>query len=191
MVDFKNKAVFCIASGPSLTKEDCQAISGLGGCIAVNNSWQAAPHCDIIFAGDESWWRHNKKNITIQPELWSSTPGVIQKFPDIKHFRKPSAGTWNSGIRAIELAAALGSKEIYLLGYDCSVKNGVHWHGLHKNTSNPNADKCKNWKVAFNQLALLMKKKGVEIINLSRYTELKCFPRISIEEFLNSQSQEN
>ena len=51
----------CIASGPSLTQEQCaQAIAArdAGRCsiVVVNNSWQRAMSADILYACDGAWW---------------------------------------------------------------------------------------------------------------------------------------
>ena len=51
----------CIASGPSLTPEDVQAVkewrdAGKGKVIVVNTTFRAAPWADAMFAMDAKWW---------------------------------------------------------------------------------------------------------------------------------------
>ena len=50
------RTVFCVGSGPSLTREDCAAIEKTGcSIIAVNNSWQMfddiMPYTPVICHG--------------------------------------------------------------------------------------------------------------------------------------------
>ena len=52
------RTVFCVGSGPSLTREDCAAIEKTGcSIIAVNNSWQMFDDIYALYAGDLSWWK--------------------------------------------------------------------------------------------------------------------------------------
>ncbi|MCY1346367.1 hypothetical protein D9M69_324510 [compost metagenome] len=86
----------------------------------------------------------------------------------------------NSGYRAIELAINFGAARVLLLGYDCSVRLGTHWHGDHQKTKNPDHRRCAEWLNQFGRLA----RNGAEVINCSRETVLTCFPRMSLEEAL-------
>ena len=89
-------------------------------------------------------------------------------------------------MRALIWALGNGFKKIALLGYDCSIENGTHWHGDHKNgLSNPSNEKVKEWFEQFETVAELAKNAGAEIINCSRHTELKCFKIGKLEEVLS------
>ena len=83
------------------------------------------------------------------------------------------------------LAAYLGAEKIILVGFDCSIKNGYHWHGEHpKPLSN-----CKSvefWEKIFIKVSENLK--HLEIINASRETALECFTRKSLEVALNGNS---
>lgn len=192
MVDFKSATVVCIASGPSLNERDCNLVeqSGLQS-IAVNSSWRLAPFADVLYAGDARWWDANYHQINCESERWTCSLSAYERFyNNLHHFRVPEKAHqtgWNSGMRAIELAAFLGASKIILLGYDCSVKNGVHWHGLHKNTNNPGPDNCAKWHKQFARVGQRMKSLGVDVVNCSRYTELRSFPVKRLEDELCSQ----
>lgn len=173
------KVVVCIASGPSLTLEDVQRTEHLK-TIAVNTSWEMARNADVIFAGDDSWWNANHDKIGTQAERWTLAQASAEKYG---LHRFPFKAPYNSGMVAIHLAAHFGASKIILLGYDCSVKNGVHWHGKHAG-KNPDPIRCGKWKKHFLHCSLFMKKAGIPVINCSRYTELACFPRATIEDVL-------
>lgn len=173
--------VACIASGPSLRAEDCQLIEAAGlPTIAVNSSWKAARFASAIYAGDPDWWHQYGKEIDIPAERWTHNPNAAQTL-GIKANGKGSS-VLNSGYRAIELAIELGATRVLLLGYDCSVAAGTHWHGDHDKTKNPDAKRCAVWLNQFARLDM----RGAQVINCSRETALTCFPRMRLEDALCS-----
>lgn len=97
------------------------------------------------------------------------------------HFYRSPTRSWNSGLRAIELAELLGATKVILLGYDCQIDYGVHWHEDHKGISNPTDKVCRDWRIQF---AALAKRTKIEIINCSRRTALTCFARAELEDVL-------
>jgi hypothetical protein len=177
--------LFCIASGPSLTAEDCAVVAKSGKKIcAVNNSWQMFLRCDYIYAGDYKWWVAYHNKITIEAERWSSAISANRMY-GVK-YHPVTGAAYNSGMRAIQFGAFIGYKTIALLGYDCSLKNGLHWHGAHTGPRlrNPTELKMKKWHSQFASIKPQLKKQGVVIYNCSRYTELGCFEKKSLEEVL-------
>jgi len=167
--------VACVASGPSLTQEDCEYLERANiKTIAVNSSWRAVPWCQMIYAGDQAWWDAHKLSIKTKSELWTCSARAAEVHG--LNFHRASGG-YSSGLRAIELAISLGADKVILLGYDCSIEQGTHWHGDHTQTKNPTAQRCKVWAKQF----AAMDRKGVDIVNCSRQTELKCFRRDFLE----------
>jgi len=176
--------IFCIASGPSLTKTDCGIVSHSGSKIlAVNNSWQMFERCDYIYAGDVKWWKAHFHDIDIPGEKWTSSKGAALDYGLNLH---RSNGPFNSGMRAILFAIEQGFKTIGLLGYDCSVKHGKHWHPDHKikNAFPPDNQKISKWKLQFLKAERQASRLGVKIYNCSRHTELGCFPVANLEDVI-------
>lgn len=181
MMDWSGKTVAVISSGPSLAPEDCQAVERAGlPTIAVNSSWKLARFCEVIYAGDSAWWEAYGAEIDIPAERWTHNPNAANAM-GIQASGKGQS-VLNSGYRAIELAISFGAARVLLLGFDCSVRNGTHWHGDHDKTKNPDARRCAEWLNHFGRLA----RHGAEVINCSRETALTCFPRMPIEEVLCS-----
>lgn len=170
----------CIASGPSLTVNDCELASGSGyPIIAVNSSWKAVPDCQHIYAADFTWWDHYHDSLETSAELWTQSRRAHARF-GVKLFSPSDSGPFNSGQRAIQLAAHLGAERVILLGYDCTLANGEHWHGRHPATMhNPVPREVGRWHSDFSSLAGALP--GVEIINASRETALTCFKRLPLE----------
>lgn len=162
------KTFVCIASGPSLNSHDCELVRASGlPTIAVNNSWQLAPWCDHLYAGDLTWWDANHSSVPEGPKRWTCTRQASAKYGLNLHQKY---GGYNSGLRAIELAFDLGAERVLLLGYDCSVELGTHWHGDHETTKNPDASRCREW---IKQHARLPQR--AQVVNCSRATSLECY----------------
>lgn len=174
-----NTAIIC-ASGPSLTLDDCQtAISTGFPVIAVNSSWRAVPDCSHIYAGDLRWWDTNIPTLPKGPERWSCNSRAHTRH-GVNLFPTDVSGTFNSGQRAILFAHWLGAKRIILLGFDCSISDGSHWHGDHTVLDNPTAANVKRWHSEFGRVAAQLRG-SVNIINSSRQTALNCFRRLPLE----------
>lgn len=173
-----------IASGPSLTPHDC-AIARSSGLpvIAINNTWQKAEGCQFIFASDLAWWEVNHRKIPVDASCWTTSLIASHRY-GINLFRPRYYNGFCSGSRAIEFAVEhLGAQRVLLLGFDCSISQGLHWHGSHGDgLNNPTQDAINIWHRAFSDLADRLAGKA-EIINCSRHTELTCFPTGNIEHF--------
>lgn len=178
------KTIVCVASGPSLTSSDCQIVSKSGAVIiAVNSSWEIIPECDHIYAGDFQWWQGNAERVPLRIHRWASSHSACTKY-NASYFESPMNGSFNSGQRAILLAKHLGAERILLLGYDCSLTNGLHWHENHSNgLKNPDEKSIVRWKREFSELTQHIP--AHTIINCSRHTELDMFERADLREQLN------
>lgn len=167
----------CVASGPSLTRADCDLVSDLK-TVAVNNAYQYTN--GVIFAGDEAWWQLNHQKIRPGRECWTRAQNAVRRF-QIGYFGG-SLPVFNSGQVAIELALSLGATRILLLGYDCSLQNGTHFHGNHKGLRDPTQKSVRDWIKQFQHVA---DSTSVPIINCSPSSALTCFPKETLENALS------
>lgn len=176
-----------VASGPSLGWDDFADVKLLESVniktVAVNNTFERLPWCDLLYAGDGIWWKyHHKEALKLKCDMWacSKNPSILYGVRYRPRHIKPG---YNSGANAIELVANVyNANPILLLGFDCSVKHGVHHHKDHKNTRNPDADRCRRWKEQFKSVR--GKTKKTTIINCSRYTEIPFFERADLRQTL-------
>ncbi|KAA6039317.1 hypothetical protein F3I27_23250 [Pantoea sp. Bo_2] len=173
----------CIASGPSLTAGDCRLATASGHpVIVVNSCISLAPDCDHLFAADCSWWDKYHSTLKTRAQCWTVSGRAHLRY-GVNLFRPPDNDSFNSGQRAMQLAAHLGAERIILLGYDCSLANGTHWHGEHPDgLKNPDSESIRRWQSEFQRLADSLP--SVSIINCSRHTSLTRFPRAAPEEVL-------
>lgn len=174
------RTIICVASGPSLTREDCAIAQGSRHpVIAVNNSWQAV-NCDVLYASDYAWWKRYVPELTSTAERWSNNKKAVVDY-GCQHFRL--AQGCNSGLAAIYLAEWFGAARILLLGYDCKPTGGsLHWHGAHVRCNNPNQISFRMWQKQFRQTGRHLREK---VVNCSRETALTVFRRSTIQQALS------
>jgi len=191
---------FCIiASGPSLTKEDCDLIETTNWkTITTNDSWRLAPFADILFACDTSWWNkyYNDVKQGYKGECWTSSQRAKDLYKDLKYTASSlSIGlntngrltVGNSGFQSINLAYNLGAKRIFLLGFDCKADSQKrhHWFGQHPDGLSKKQNFSK-WKEDFCEIAKDLKKQNIEVFNITRDSALNCFPKITVEQAITT-----
>jgi len=110
----------------------------------------------------------------------------------IIYVRREGRSCWsgNSGFGAIMLAIALGSREIYLLGYDLQAINQSHWHSGYPNRDlGEFNDKLMEYKNEIISASIDINKLGVKVFNLNKDSALKCFPFTDIETVLAKEKK--
>ena len=191
----KKKTFFIIASGPSLSQSDVDAIRGKGTVIVINDNYLLAPWADILYFCDPKWfkWHMDKpefKDFKGQIYTQDKTTAEENSFNYIESKAGEGLSTdpkviyqgSNSGYQAINLAYHLGAERIILLGYDMqSVEGKWHWFGDHPDKVRSNYH-C--WTGFYNRLAEDAEKKGLQVINCTRKTALTCFHRQALEDVL-------
>ena len=193
--DKAKKPFFIIASGPSLTRSDVEAIKGKGTVIAINDNYKMAPWADILYFCDPKWFRWHKENPEFQHfqgEIYTQDETTAKE--NHFHYIKSAPGEGlstdpkvifqgsNSGFQSINLAYHLGANKIILLGYDMQTTDGkAHWFGHHPDNV---VSSYQCWTKYYDRLAEDAKAKGLHIVNCSRQTALGCFERKHLEDVL-------
>lgn len=181
------QTVACIASGPSLTVDDCEFVRGIGlPTVVTNNTFERCPWADALYAMDAPWWKVYRDRVEREFEgmkfsyVSTGIRGVLHTKGEIY-----PTGWGNSGTYSISLAIVAGASRIILLGHDCQKTGGrVHWHGDHKKPMG-NAQSIASWPKKYALVAEYAKSRGVQVINCSRETALTCFPRGTLDEELD------
>jgi len=93
----------------------------------------------------------------------------------------------NSGCSAVNLALIMGTKRVFLLGFDCKITNPVqtHWHDLR--IDRPSAIHYEKFMQGWQALAehLPVKFPGCEIINLNPDSAIPFFPKLEPSQILS------
>lgn len=196
MNQWAGETCVCIASGPSLTAEDCELVREWkertgGRVIVVNTSFKLAPWADILYACDGAWWLHyfNEVKASFTGALWTQNVmardklgiNYVQSACGAGLSRNGTINTGsNSGYQAIGLAYLLGCKRIILLGYDMQTNGKKHWHGDHPGKLNKRLS-LEKWGGFFVKLASDLQREGIKVENCTRQSALTCFEKTSLE----------
>lgn len=148
----------------------------------------------MLYACDPPWWDFHIESVrrVFHGERWTQSEPAAKKhgLSAVKGEPKPGLGRTsvhfggNSGYQALNLAFLWGAARIVLVGYDMQKTGGKsHWHGDHPKRL-AHGLPVSNWVHRFSALADDLKAEGVDVINCSRATALKCFAMQPLEEVL-------
>lgn len=186
--------VVCVASGPSLTKEDVDYCRDKADAvIVINTTYQLAPWATALYAADWIWWHWHKGvpsfgglkyTLDRQATRWKGVQ-LLKKTGKIGLETDPSCLRTgrNSGYQAVNLAYHSGASRIVLLGYDMQTGyNGKeHWHPDHPVARH---SPYKIFESFFHSLVSPLAEAGVSVVNCTRQTALTAFPRADLREVL-------
>lgn len=190
--DWEGRTVVCIGGGPSLSDAQLSIIGVAhqhSGCrvIGVNDAYRRAPWIDAVYAGDCLWWNVHHgaiKQAGIPAELWTCDNVAAKRYGinRVRGANREGLGLWqvhtggNSGYQAINLAFLWGAKRIVLVGYDMQPTGGrKHWFGDHP-APLVQSQSFGEWLHRFDKMARDLEARGVEVINCTEETALRCFP---------------
>jgi len=187
-------AVF--GGGPSLTQADVDYVIRRGWRrVACNNAYLLDPNAEVLCWSDQRWYNWNAKDIHRHKGPYKicwrpmrPTKGLT--FMQLRHHNQPPglssdssmiiAG--NTGQGAINIAYLFGAKRIVLLGFDMRMVSGQHnWHNLHKGATSQNRYNGI-FGPAITKAAVVLRQKGIEVLNTTKDSALKCFPYVPLRD---------
>ncbi len=155
--------------------------------IVVNNAYKIFPEAAFCIFMDKEWWDIHSDTVKIfKGDLIS----VHHSFKDHPKIGFVNRGTTyglsqdavllrtgnNSGHIALNFACFLGVSTIYLVGFDMKTVNGRHnYHDEHKRVMPDNIYSTMYIK-AMESIGPDLRSMGVEVINVTPGSALKCFP---------------
>jgi len=204
---WEGQTAVCIASGPSLTREQCEAVRAAGFKVAVvNDCYLMAPWADLCYFADPKWWKWHCEKPEFKAfagQKCSITSNVSAiSDPAVHVLKNAGPGDNNCGLSAdptkivtgshsgyqtLNIVVLSGAKRILLLGYDCKRGSGEqkHWFGNHPDGSEP------PYKAVISRYSFAesgAKKLGIEIINCSPGSAIEAFKKMSLAEALNGEA---
>ncbi len=191
---WKGETVFIIGGGPSLSKFDFNRLRDKN-TLAINKAVQTCPWADILYWTDSRVYSWLKNDINkFQGDKYTIKP--FNTPPSVKVLKNTGANGLeldpsgikhgnNSGYAAINLAYHLGVKRIVLLGFDMgNLGAKSHYHEGYPVSMTMNKTYESKMLPVFNSLVKPLKENGVEVINASMVSKIKCFKRMPIEKAL-------
>lgn len=213
----KGKRCFIIGNGPSLCvqdleklkNEDCFAANGIYNIfsqtswrpkyyIVMDRYFDVAPEvirdmeCDMVFLGDYYWRFHD----VLREDaicLHQHVPLNPSRLPISRDIEKNVTNTYTVSFVAMQIAAYLGYREIYLLGFDHAYglefdKDGrlvekegnvAHFYqDKHPERITANVIEMTRAYVAFREFALAH---GIAVKNATRGGKLEVFERVDFD----------
>lgn len=197
--DWRGQAVAIVASGPSAKQAGVGALKGRLPVLAIKKSVELAPFADVVYGCDGPWWRDvrglpafNGLKLCYDVQACDQYGLRSVEIPD-KQSNRLLFGTigvvgagGNSGFQAVNLAVQFGARRILLIGFDVHGRGGEHWYGRNGwgFANNPTDDNYRRWRAAFEAAAPELAARGIEFINASPVSDLKCFRRSSVVQAL-------
>lgn len=175
--------------------------------IAVNDAFRRV-RADLIYAADGDWWeayarlhrwpvdgREYLGAAEVGAECWTATASAAEAF-GLKLARIENGNGLslvpgvlrhggNGGHQAVNLAVEKGARRVLLLGFDMKAApdGRRHWFGDHPGRMNK-ASPYGQWARNFEAMPPALERLGVAVINCSRETAIRAFPRVPLERAL-------
>ncbi len=197
--DWSSDVCTIVASGPSAASVDLVQAVGQTKFVVVNSSWKLAPWADYLFAADYKWWQGYEQKLEVfqgwkvttdrraaDTKEWSLLR-LVAKLADDRIQTTGSVVGWggNSGFQALNMVVLFGCKRIILVGYDATIKHGLHWHEAYSSAAdNPTPNKTLRWQRSIDGAAAPLAQIGVSVVNCSGVSRLRRYPKMSYEDAL-------
>lgn len=198
--DWRGECVAIVASGPSTRKEDVEALCDRIHVVAIKRNVEICPWADVVYGCDEPWWRHSRGLPDFKGLKLSYADKACARFPDIRKINidkkldrilVDSPGIvgsgGNSGFQALNIVVQFGASAVLLIGFDmCESNSKPHWYGRNTATgmSNPGEHNYRKWRAAFEGSAEIIRTLGIDVVNVSAISALKCFRRGTVDQAL-------
>lgn len=196
--DWRGECVAIVASGPSAKNAGCDMLRDRIHVIAINESFRLVPWCEIVYGCDHAWWQLHKglpefKGLKLSHDQIACREYKLQRVQievvgsnDLLVERPSYVGAGGaSGFQALNLAVQFGATGIMMIGMDCNLDKGAHWHGRHPSPlNNPCQSNVNRWIKAFDGAAARIKALGVDVVNCSPTSNLTSYPKMTIPQAL-------
>lgn len=205
--DWRGESCIVAASGPSLTADVAETCRRSGWrVVVVNDAWRMIPTADALYAADSKWWTSHDGARGFAGERWTTHESLsgghvndktliadlyglrcvrgddgegFSRNPAVLHYGS------NSGFQAINLALLKGCTRVALVGFDMRHVNGqAHYFGEHRAPLRTCTD-YRQFLPAFERAAKLLPE-GVEIVNATPASALRCFPMMTLDDALGT-----
>lgn len=156
--------------------------------VVTNTTFRLVPWADVVYGCDFLWWKSHAVEVSkTAPKMsrWTQDKASAERYGVnlVRNEALPGSSltglrvNGNSGAGAINLAVLFGARKIMLLGFDMheGPSGEKHWHVDHPS---PCVQKqlFSEWLHKFDAVAKDLKTLGVEVVNATPGSALKCFP---------------
>lgn len=200
--DWRGECAAIIASGPSVKKDQVEALRDRINVMAIKVNVDLAPFADVVYGCDDHWWMHRQGLPKYKGVKLTYGTEAANRYKDIYRIdieRKPGCDViltekpgrtgsgGNSGFQALNLAVQFGATGILLIGFDMrSDGNSPHWYKRNEwpGSSNPMEDNYSRWRKAFDGSVAILNELRVDVVNCSEYSSLRCYRKATVQDAL-------
>ncbi len=192
--DWKGECAAIVASGASAKVAGVALLKDRIHVVAIKKSVELCPWADVVYGCDEPWWTSEDGLPKFSGLKLTQAHAAAKKFNmpriEVKNVDKILTGEpgvvgsgGNSGFQALNLVVQFGATGVLLVGFDMQ---GEHWYGRNtwQRSSNPIITNFNRWNRAFHDVADELKRMGVDVVNASATSTLKCFRHATIAQAL-------
>ena len=189
------KTAVLIATGPSAGVAPLDLARGWP-TIVVNDAFRLAPWADALYAADRAWWQvhHAEVAKVFHGERWTPSAEAAEEYSLRRVHGRHASGlcedpaiihyNLNGGAQALNLAYHWGARRFVLVGYDMGpVAGRGHFFGDHPAPLR-NASPWEQMVRTFGVIAEDCRRLGLEVVNTSSTSRLRCFPRATLNDAL-------
>jgi hypothetical protein len=168
--------------------------------LAIKDAHRLMPFAEVMYACDAHWWDAHNGCPEFSGEKWSShsekdndKTATAEKYglrlvrgqdqegfsfdPSVIHYGS------NSGFQAVNMALLMGARKIVLVGFDMHNHGPAHFFGNHPYHPHGKPGLYSSFIAPFSRAVKLLPA-GIEIVNCTPGSALKCFPMMELEEAL-------
>lgn len=201
-LDWRGRTVALVASGPSARRADAEKLKGRMPVFAVKQGVDLCPWADVVYGCDGHWWRYRLGLPQFKGLKLRWADNNCPDYPDVHGFTikdntldrllldEPGVigSGRNSGFQALNIALQFGARRILLVGFDMA---GEHFYGRNNwaMARNPDEYNFQKWRAAFSLAARDLQQMGIEVVNVSTQSALKCFPKMPLDRALQSWAE--
>lgn len=194
---WRGETAVILGAGPSLTREQCEYVSGRARVVAINNAYRMASWADALYFGDLRWLKDFKAG---EREDFNAFAGVRVTIEEgkkpvdpryhmlrnigVEGLSSDPRGIFNgrtSPYAVINWLALAGVARIVLLGCDYRHVNGKdHFEG----GGHPITTGDLEWAAfakTFSTLEQPLKAHGIEVVNATPGSRIDAFPRVPLD----------
>lgn len=179
---WEGQRAFLLAGGRSLDRFSLLDLAAKGKTIAINRSFERAPFADLLYWADFRFYRWFKPQIDAFPGEKVTVSHRGDYPAEVRRLKWDRSAPFSadpgrlagkcSGAHALNLAALLGCREIWLLGYDF---DAGHWHDGYQDDESEQV-RTQKFIPAIEAMAPHLAASGIAVFNANPASNLRCFP---------------
>ena len=179
-LDWSGHHVLIVACGPSAATVDLEPFRS-SKVIAINEAWRLCPWADVLYGADDVFWEAGRGDGFAGLKVRGSDLTIRG---DEINFNPAYMGSGGTGaFQALNLAVHWGAKRIGLVGVDCRLDLGEHWHERTPAQRSALSQSAVNrWIKALEGAAPVLAAAGVGVINHSGVSALTGFRKEPLPE---------